>query len=99
MPPIHPISHILRAGGGPAIAGAILAAVLSWPQKQVSLTAPSVLEPTKYHSTLGGSGLGLDSAVGAMIGWIIIFSLIGLAIGWILVATGVMTKDEVGIGE
>jgi hypothetical protein len=99
MPPVHVVPHILHAGGIPAIAGAIVAVFLSWPQQDASLTASSVLEPTKYHSALGGSGLGLEAAVGAMIVWVIVFALAGLAIGWVLVATGVVTKEEAGIGE
>ena len=99
MPPVHVIPHIFHAGGIPAIAGAILAAFLTWPQAEASVGASSVLEPTKYHSALGGSGLELEAAIGAMFMWVIIFALAGLAIGWFLIAAGIVTKDEAGIEE
>jgi hypothetical protein len=99
MPPVHVVPHILRAGGIPAIIGAVIAVALSWPQREMVIGSSSPFEAVKYHSTLSGSGLELEAAIGLMIGWVILFALAGLAIGQLLVAAGLVKKDELGVDE
>ena len=97
-PPVHLLPHVLKAGGIPAVIGAVVAGVLSFPQGETSVNAFGIAVTT-YHSSLTGSGLTAEAAVFAMIGCAIVGALIGLAVGFFLLATGVVQAKDLGMEE
>jgi len=89
--------HVLKAGGGPALIGLVIAVVLGWPKEDAAQSGGLAL--ATYHSTLIGHGHELNEAVERMLGYGVLFAAIGFVVGYALIQLGVVTKDELGIDE